>query len=240
MNQEEIQQQQEEGLQQQKEESKEDNYLYYTTKSLNDEKVLLGNARIFIDIVPIRKQSFDVISLVQFLDCITENFICTNKAIYLSTISLFTIYENIEKRIRIEFKIQVKKDFEFINVSARGTIAQLNPKYYDGFLCFPLLPFSIQQQNCPFYSISVCNYQFQFKNSDIFIFGKYIASNYKNYPLFLKYAFMGFLHKKTLTRRNNLFIKENLYEIFKHLPGYVFFSICFRKFFRKSFRKSKE
>lgn len=92
----------------------------------------------------------------------------------------------------------LKKDFEFINVSPRGTIAQLNPKCYDGFLCFPLLPFSIQQQNCPFYSNNVWNDQFPFKNSTIFILGKYIASNYKNYPLFLKYAFIGFLHKKHL------------------------------------------
>ena len=70
--------------------SKDNNLYYCTLYQYHKDPLNQKYSKAFIDIVPLHKTKFDVVSLIQFLDCITEDYICINKSIYSQVISLNT------------------------------------------------------------------------------------------------------------------------------------------------------
>ena len=67
------------------------------------------------------------------------------------------------------------------------------------------------------------NEYIQYKNSVIYVFGNYISKKQSNTPLFLKAAFEDFLDDKTIYRRANPLIKDDIITILNNLPGYVYY-----------------
>lgn len=90
------------------------------------------------------------------------------------------------------------------------------------YVCFK--PFSLNNSQIDYFSQNVkwnCNFPFQ--NSVLFIFGNFAAKDTTNTPLFLKYAFNGFLHSKTLSRRQSILSSSSDFlQMCTHLPGFVY------------------
>ena len=71
------------------------------------------------------------------------------------------------------------------------------------------------------FRLLIWNDNFQYKNSVLYKFGKFVAKSQTNSPLFLKYAFKGFLDTKTQVLHEDHNFKD-LMMMFTHLPGYVY------------------
>lgn len=90
------------------------------------------------------------------------------------------------------------------------------------YVCFK--PFSLNNSQIDYFSQNVkWNSDFPFQNSVLFIFGKFVAKNTANAPLFLKYAFNVFLHSRALSRRKSILSSSsNFLQMCNHLPGLVY------------------
>ena len=112
-----------------------------------------------------------------------------------------------------DFHVFIRDGIHYMNRDDKNKIS---------YVCFK--PFSLNNSQIDYFSQNVkwnCNFPFQ--NSVLFIFGNFAAKDTANTPLFLKYAFIGFLHSKTFSRRQSILSSSSDFlQMCTHLPGFVY------------------
>ena len=103
-------------------------HLYYCSKYQSNTQRPISlkdiGLRTFIKIVPLKSKNFNIRSLIQFLDCLTDEFICNSKCIYKNIMSFSCCNKNnFNPQIQI-FNISITNDLENIHVYARDQLHQ--------------------------------------------------------------------------------------------------------------------
>lgn len=205
--------------------------IYYPHRYFQSGRTLTNlSLRTFIELSPPNSEQFDIISLIQFLDCLTQNFVVNEKCIYNNRITISCCHKsNISSEKKV-FYISIENNLEKINVYARDVTGVVKLGVFNNKECVVLFPFQISNNTCEFFCKDAWKIQAKFKDSMLYAFANYVARKNTNYPLFLKYSFSFFLSSKTLFRRKISFKGYgNLFEIFNHLPGYVYFELSSQK-----------
>lgn len=78
--------------------------------------------RTFIEIVPLKSQSFNIISQIQFLDYLADEFVCNFKSIYKNSISFSCCNKNNLRNKTQIINITVANDLESIHVYERDQL----------------------------------------------------------------------------------------------------------------------
>lgn len=212
-------------------------HLYYCSKYKSNTQRPISlkdiGLRTFIEIVPFKAQNFNIVSLIQFLDCLTEEFVCNFKSIYKNIISLSCCNKNnFNNNIQI-FNIIVSNDLGDIHVYARDNIHNnrtLSVVTVDYEICIMMTPFVMEFHDCPFFTQDIWESLNKYKNSMLYTFANYIARKNSNFPIFIKYSFQSFLNKRTL-RRRAVSVKgfDDFCKILLHLPGFVYIEFSSEK-----------
>lgn len=175
----------------------------------------------YIEIVPFGKENFDINSLIDFMDAITQSYICIKLKQSQGKISITAKHSLLEAGVSIKITIINFTEFHVfirdgIHYMDRDDINEIR------YVCFQ--PFSLKNSQFDYFSQNVkWNSDFPFKNSVLFTFGKFSAKDTSNAPLFLKYAFNGFLHSRTLLRKKSILSSNNSFlQMCNHLPGFVY------------------
>lgn len=199
--------------------------LYYRSKDegLFDERLLDSiTHRSWIEILPMSKQNFDIISFIEFIDCLSPEYICT----YFNS-KKYIVYVAVINRLSIDhesIKIYIKDNFTNITVFIKDGLhymlnAKINGSYY---ICFKRFSLDEKKKNY-FSNKKQWADHLQFKNSIFSNFAKYVAKSQTRAPIFLKYAFQSFQDKRTISRKKNLSTNIDILSMLNHLPGYVYF-----------------
>ena len=205
-------------------------HLYYCSKYQSNIQRPISlkdiGLRTFIEIIPLKSQNFNIISLIQFLDCLTDEFICNFKSIYNNIISFSCCNKNnFSNQIQI-INMTVSNDLENIHVYARDQLhanSTLKIVTIDSESCIQATSFAMDYKECPFFTQNIWTYLKKYKKSMLFTFCNYIARKNSNFPIFIKYSFQYFLDKRTL-RRRAVSVKgfDDFLQILYHLPGFVY------------------
>ena len=177
----------------------------------------------WIEIVPIYKKNFDVISLIDFLDAISPNFVFIKFKSRDGKINITIRHEKLNEN-QVSFKVKICNSFYDIQIFVKDGIHIMRKDEINTIKCICFDPFSLKEKQISFYEKNtIWDDHFPFKNSPLYRLGKFIANNNTKAPLFLKYAFRGFLNKKTLQRRKQILpIEDDFYHLIQNLPGYVY------------------
>ena len=125
---------------------------------------------------------------------------------------------------KVLFKISILKNYSEIHVCVRDGMHfirndEINTIKYIYFEQFTILENHISYYN----NNTIWNDQFPFTESPLYKFCNYVVKNNTNSPIFLKYAFKGFLNEKTLRRREQILpLDDDFYQVIQNLPGYVY------------------
>lgn len=188
---------------------------------MTDEMFKTRIQKTFIDIVPLDKDDFDIYSFFEFIDCITQDYVCslTN---YSNTISISAKNKNFQNS-EVSFKIVISNNFLQFSVKVRDGLCFMNHKTIEEEECIIFQPYSyLRNENSSFFfENKAWDSNFQFKNSVLFKLGNFIAKSQTNAPFFMKYAFRGFLSSKTLQNSQPENKIKNIQTLMENLPGYV-------------------
>lgn len=176
----------------------------------------------YIEIIPFNKNNFDVFSFMEFIDSITQEYVCwlssyNGKITIRAKHYLFTGSEE-------SFRINLHNDFSQIEVSVRDGLCNMKEEVMNNVNCICFTSFSLQEEQTKtfFYDNKSWNDNFQYKNSVLYKLGKFIAKNQTKTPFFLKYAFKGFLNEKTHNNKQIQNQFKDLMSLFLYLPGYTY------------------
>lgn len=202
--------------------------LHYCLKDLSIDirKIQNSRSKSHPCIVPIHKNKFDLITFIQFIDSLSRDFIVSSFSHYRDIISIKVLHINHQNPNGRDFTffINILQDFERFNVKAWDSQKNLIFQNINGINCICLTPFS--NTSVFFSENSTWNETFPYKNSILYILGNYIARKNTNFPLFLKYAFQGFLSNRTHKRHLLPFANpDDIIQIFHHLPGYIYINL---------------
>ena len=204
--------------------------LYYCGKKdqILDSQTNTLKLRKYIELVPKDKNEFDICSLIDFIDSITKDFLCTTITSRQQNITIIAKHKDLPTD-SISFKIQILNNFSFFQVNLRDGLHYMNTRGINGinYICFE--SFSNNQENFIYFTENFrWDDKFPYKNSVLYKLGKFLAKNQTNAPLFLKNSFKGFLHPKTNhINRTTISHIEDFIDLVHHLPGFVY--IKYRK-----------
>ena len=179
----------------------------------------------YIEIVPFGKENFDINSLIDFMDAITQSYICIKLKQSQGKISITAKHTLLKAGVSVKITIF---DFTDFHVFIRDGIHYMDKDDINEihYVCFQ--HFSLNSQFDYFSQNIKWNSDFPFQNSVLFIFGNFIAKDTSNAPLFLKYAFNGFLHPRTILRKKSILSSNSDFlQMCHHLPGFVY--VLFQK-----------
>lgn len=195
----------------------------YTAKydKMTNEMFQTRILKTFIEIRPLDKDDFDIYSFFEFIDCITQDYVCSLTS-YHNTISITAKNKNF-KNNEESFKLVISNDFQKFTVKVRDGLCFLGHQTIDDDECIILKPYSyIRDKNTSFFFDNKSwDSNFLYKNSVLFKLGNYIAKSNTNAPFFMKYAFRGFLNTKTLQNYKTENKIKNIQSLMQSLPGYV-------------------
>lgn len=195
----------------------------YTAKydKMTDAMFQTRTLKTFFEIRPLDKDDFDIYSFFEFIDCITQDYVCSLTS-YPNTVSITAKNKNF-KNNEESFKIVISNNFQKFTVKVRDGLCFLGHQTIDDDECIILKPYSyIRDKNASFFFENKSwDSNFLYKNSVLFKLGNYIAKSNTNAPFFMKYAFRGFLNTKTLQNYKTENKIKNIQSLMQSLPGYV-------------------
>lgn len=197
--------------------------LVYTTHppQVNDDIFYSTNRRNWIEIYPRGKQNFDILSLIDFADSLTENFVCTEFTCYKDVISIKARHFQFTDEKTKSIWISIKDNYSNIHVYLKDSINTFQKlKEEDTYYIVTKMFSDDTDGSNNFSSSSNLSKYFEYRNSILYALGNYVAKSSVKSPLFLKIAFKNFLCPKTqFQSQNTLQTKSDLYSMVQSLPG---------------------
>ena len=124
----------------------------YTAKydKMTDAMFQTRTLKTFFEIRPLDKDDFDIYSFFEFIDCITQDYVCSLTS-YPNTVSITAKNKNF-KNNEESFKIVISNNFQKFTVKVRDGLCFLGHQTIDDDECIILKPYSyIRDKNASFF-----------------------------------------------------------------------------------------
>lgn len=205
-----------------------DSQLFYCPKyGILNENVKASMQRYSpIEIVPFNKNQFDIFSFIEFVDALSNKYICSYSSNNSSGLQYYAHYYESSPN-HISFIIKVTRDCSQYSVFIRDDIHLMKFINIKDTECLYLEPNTFESNPfCLFQKISFkFNPKIQCSNSIMWKFAKHAANRSSCSPIILKQAFSQFQDMKTRKRHEKIIPNlQDIDKLFEQLPGHIYFT----------------
>ena len=179
-----------------------------------------------IEIIPFNKSQFDIFSFIEFVDSLSNKYICCYSSNNTSGLQYHARYLE-SSPSHISFIIKVSRDCTQYCVFIQDDIHLMDFKKIENIECLHLEPNTFDSNPfCLFQNISFkFNPKIKCSNSIMWKFAKHAANRSSCSPIILKQAFSQFQDVKTKKRHEKIIPNlQDIDKLFEQLPSYIYFT----------------